>query len=339
MTMAEQFDHYLVEIKRDDVGPIFVDRLNAKPNMMSGIQAAVADYQPNAVPLSEDAKKLIEDATFAEAARTIAHPQIMIRYRVGGGTVNLEESVLNARYDSDVVILSTPNVRGAFYLQIFENMDRFTTWWVDSFAGNIEETTANYIPPKSELGELIYIFAAIDHYRRVTYQNLLAHQTPAHVKVNMDAFKENLRRELQQKDIRWLLPAFFATTPGIGKYTPDIAPKHAEKLLTLQFFRYVTDKKTDETFMTFGEAGSMMGVEFLRTWLLCAGFEVNVITGQGPKDVLRFFIAPTGLTNHFISFEGDDPRSCTANHQAMTSEQLKYRMKTLFASAMERKTN
>jgi hypothetical protein len=88
-----------------------------------------------------------------------------------------------------------------------------------------------------------------------------------------------------------------------------------------------------EDVLVFGEAGQVMGVVFLHSWLLSCGLEINVIGPEGFQPLERLFITPTVLTNHFVRLGTTQDGKATVNHQACTAEQLLSKLEELFGSA------
>jgi hypothetical protein len=137
---------------------------------------------------------------------------------------------------------------------------------------------------------------------------------------------------IKSLDIRWLLPAFLAVTPGVEHYQTEIDPKNIAVLLQHDFF---TEGKlaSGEDVLVFGEAGQIMGVEFFRSWFTSCGLEIKVAGPDGFTTAERLFIAPTVLANHFVRLEGAGNGKALVNHQAYTTEQLAFKLDELFGQA------
>jgi hypothetical protein len=94
-------------------------------------------------------------------------------------------------------------------------------------------------------------------------------------------------------------------------------------------------KKSGENDMvlTFGEAGRFMGNEFYRGWLQSTGFEITALIEGKWEKVYHAFLSSTTLANHLITCEQDGQSNNNFfNHQALTLEQLEYRLSDLFNS-------
>jgi len=61
-----------------------------------------------------------------------------------------------------------------------------------------------------------------------------------------------------------------------------------------------------DTVLLFGEAGTHMGSEFLRSWVSSCGFSLDVVGPDGPRTLQRGYIASTALANHWFRFDTKD---------------------------------
>ncbi|MDD5602990.1 MAG: hypothetical protein PHG48_02760 [Eubacteriales bacterium] len=334
---------YLIQIGKDDITEIFTKELGMKPNVFSpfyeygtekkpvAAETGEGGEQPGAEVNVEAIRSILADPVFVDIAKVLAYPQIKVRIRTGGGTVNLEESYLLGRNDCIKVALVNENIENAFYIQIFDSIPDYTKWWTDAYAGGKTETVANYIPPDVSIGELIFILHAIDYYRRASYTSMLEYTPSGVIKIDTGDFATAMEKALRSRDIRWLLPAFAIMTPGLEKFTADIKLDDIAVLYAKNFLGNIQVNEGSPAQVVFGEAAKIMGTEFMRTWMICAGFEMNIFTPDGVRDGGRFFIAPTGLTNHLIYMK-PVKESLNVNHQALTTNHLDYMMKEILGA-------
>jgi ribosomal protein L32 len=51
----------------------------------------------------------------------------------------------------------------------------------------------------------------------------------------------------------------------------------------------------------FGEAGRLLGIEFLRTWWTAAALTLDLLEGNAIRKDQRIFVAPTAVANHWFT--------------------------------------
>jgi hypothetical protein len=321
-------------LTRDDLGPIFVDRAPVANSALSPFYEVLQGYARGSAPLSPTATTLLADPDFAPLLQTLAAPQLLVRSRLGGGSASFEEMRLCASPSASARLLAVAITdEGAYLIRVFEDSDAFVAWWMESFAGRNDETIANYVPPRVALGAFLLILHTVDMFRRIAYQRTLDFDLQSTVSLRAADFAALLPRSLQSMDLRWLLPTFATVTPNLGELRPNIVPEHAQALNDLGFVRNTQDPQSGEDLLLFGEAGQAMGVEFMRSWFLAAGFEFTV-QGSGSATALpRLFIAPTALANHFVQVETPRDGRAMVNHQAYTYPQLEVKLQEIMEQA------
>ncbi|MGB3005292.1 MAG: zinc ribbon domain-containing protein, partial [Chitinophagaceae bacterium] len=146
---------------------------------------------------------------------------------------------------------------------------------------------------------LIYVLGAIDQYRRCSYENMLNHRPEETFSFSLATYAANIEKELKSGDLRWLLPAFAALTPGFNELNLTEDKMVYEQLIDADVMLPVSSGEAGFLF-GFGEVGKDLGTEFFRTWVQSAGIEVNNITTEGMNLQHRAFVAGTMLANHFF---------------------------------------
>lgn len=280
---------------------------------------------------SAEYRDLISDQTFAKTARIIAAPDFRTVCRVGGGSLGLEEFRLYSKKEEGSWIVSvseTPD--GGCDLRVFETPSAFVEWWTETFCGKNEEPAVNSIPPYVKLEEFLFLLHAVDAFRVVSYRNMLEHRYSDQPSMEFVEFINSMTESIKSKDIRWLLPAFLVLTPGLSEYRMELDGQHAAILMTLGFAGKMEQSDGGKSLLIFGEAGKNSGVEFYRSWMLAAGFEISVKDKGKFKATERLFIAPTALSNHFVSVLKDEEGKAIVNHQAYTFEELQVKLEALF---------
>jgi hypothetical protein len=332
--LSLQEGEFVFALTRDDLGPLFADRAGVAHSALSPFVEVLRDYAPGSGGLTPQTAELLADPEFAPLVDTLAAPQLLIRQRLGGGSASFDEMrVCASPTTAERLLAVAVTDDGGYLVRVFEGPGAFVAWWMESLAGRNEETIANYVPPRLDLGAFLLILHTVDMFRRVSYQRALNFDYESTVSVPVADFAPLMSRALQSRDLRWLLPTFVAVTPNLADVVPEIRPEHSQALADLAFLRNAKDAQTGEDILLFGEAGQSMGVEFMRSWFLAAGFEFSV-AGQGAqKELPRLFIAPTALANHFVRLEMSPEGGCTVNHQAYTYPQLEVKLQEILERA------
>jgi hypothetical protein len=335
--LLENTEHlHLIILNRKDIGPIFLDYLKLTPNNISPFTEILNKYARVTVPLSPEAETLIRDEVFASIAQVLAAPDLLIKNRLGGSMVPFDEiRICGGKPIGQALALVTIGENDSYVIRVFNDFRELVNWWVDSFAGKNQETIANYIPPTVNLEQFLFILHAVDWFKRESYKNALDYAAGQNILVKPEDFYQGMEKAVQSRDMRWLLPAFVMLVPGFERLKINLQPGDAKVLNDMQFFNNTRDPQSQEERLIFGEAGHAMGVEFMRSWLLAAGFELSVMYKGSIRVTKQFFVAPTALANHFVELEQLDKGRCLINHQAYTFEQLKHRLETIVKDTFE----
>ncbi|MBU7006559.1 zinc ribbon domain-containing protein [Phosphitispora fastidiosa] len=318
-------------IEQDDIGSILAGDTGLVPNSGSAFYKAAPSVESNR-DLTALYGELLTDREFLRAMRIATQPDLYIVVRVAGAQGLTEIRLHRRKSEGESVVTTEQRAEGSLTLSVFENAGAWLNEWVKGFAGDSDAPAANYIPPKVSLEEFLFVLHAVDSFRRTSYQNMLSHVFTDRAYVKVPEFLQSMADSLKSMDVRWLLPAFLAVTPGVEQYQTDIDPQNIAVLLQHDFF---TEGKlaSGENVLVFGEAGQIMGVEFFRSWFTSCGMEINVAGPEGFKTAERLFITPTILGNHFTRLENTDKAKAMVNHQVYTMEQLTFKLDELLGRA------
>lgn len=271
----------------------------------------------------------IEDESKKLSISIVKEADILIETRIGGGVLGLEEVKFYHKKGSPHWLAFEREQEGIIVMQLFDSSQDFVDWWIDKFAGENFDSVPNRIPPKIKLQEFMLILHSVDMYRRASYQNMLAHNFVERLKLDYKEFADELVNSLKSNDVRWLLPAFLKLMPDIKRFDMEIKPEDANILFEQMFLLNMHSEIDNKDFLTFGEAGTSMGVEFFRTWYMGAGFEFKERKAEDWESKSCWFFVPTSITNHFVKIEPESELLTMVNHQAYTKEQLKLKLKTI----------
>lgn len=271
----------------------------------------------------------IEDESKKLSISIVAEADVLIETRIGGGVLGLEEVKFYHKKGNPHWLAFEREQEEIIVMQLFDSSQAFVDWWIDKFAGENVDSIPNRIPPKIKLQEFMLILHAVDMYRRASYQNMLAHNFAERLKFDYKEFADELVNALKSNDVRWLLPAFLKLMPDIKRFDMEIKPEDANILFEQMFLLNMHSEIDNKDFLTFGEAGTSMGIEFFRTWYMGAGFEFKERKEADWESKSCWFFAPTSITNHFVKIDSENELLAMVNHQAYTKDQLKLKLKTI----------
>ncbi len=271
----------------------------------------------------------IEDESKKLSISIVKEADVLIETRIGGGVLGLEEVKFYHKKGNPHWLAFEREQEEIIVMQLFDSSQAFVDWWIDKFAGENVDSIPNRIPPKIKLQEFMLILHAVDMYRRASYQNMLAHNFAERLKFDYKEFADELVNALKSNDVRWLLPAFLKLMPDIKRFDMEIKPEDANILFEQMFLLNMHSEIDNKDFLTFGEAGTSMGIEFFRTWYMGAGFEFKERKEADWESKSCWFFAPTSITNHFVKIDSENELLAMVNHQAYTKDQLKLKLKTI----------
>ncbi|HXK77090.1 MAG TPA: zinc-ribbon domain-containing protein [Oscillospiraceae bacterium] len=275
---------------------------------------------------------LLADPEFLRAARILAQPDLYVTVRAAG-IKGLTELRLHRRKDEGAYVAAAEAMEdGGIAISVFDDYRAYLDRWARDSAGTADETAVNYLPPKIRFGEFLLALHAIDSFRLVSYRNMLDHAFMERTYIKTAEFTQSMADSIRSLDIRWLLPAFLAVTPGAEECRAKIDPKDLAVLMEQDFLVPSKLSPGGEDILYFGEAGQLMGVEFLRSWFSSFGFEIQVAEGTGFTAAERLFIAPTLLSIRLVRLETAEDGGVMVNHQAYTTDQLMQKLDELFGA-------
>lgn len=329
--MSKLREPVIFRIRQEEIGAFLALDTNLLPNGGSAFYKAVP-----ADKVSMDIKAaygdLLTDKEFQRALRIITQPDLYAIVRAASVQGLSEIRLHRKRSEGEYVAAVEETADGILSIAVYDDYKSWLAGWIDEFTVQTDQPAANYIPPKVSLEEFLFVLHAIDTFRRVSYQNMLDHVFVDRAYVKVTEFLHSMANSLKSLDIRWLLPAFLAVTPGVEQYRTEIDPQNIGVLLVHDFLRE-GKLGSGEDVLVFGEAGQIMGVEFFRSWFTSFGAEINVAGADGFQAVERFFIAPTLLGSHFVRLEDAGNGKALVNHQLYTTEQLTFKLEELFGKA------
>lgn len=259
-----------------------------------------------------------------------ATPDLVVVGRIGGGSVDLMELQLaRCKALGNELAMVVAGADQTVLIRLFADSHDFVQWYLSHYAGKNDQTVANYIPPTVELGEFLYLLHAIDAFRIASFKGMLEYKAGQKPTMRLTEFTDSLRRSVKSRDIRWLLPAFLILTPGLDPQAFDLEAEKTRVLVEKNFLTLPAQPGGQDQVLGFGEAGQTMGVEFYRTWLIAAGFEIRIAAPAGIQAVERLFLAPTALANHWVQIQTVPSTKAKVNHQALTTSQLEQKFTQL----------
>jgi hypothetical protein len=331
--MEKSFADLTIQLNANERAAL-LGSLGLTPSALSPLAGQVAAASGALVDLAA-----FDSPDVRKAMKIAATPDLAVRFRIGGGSVDLVEFTLTRCKDQGHALVLVLDLQDQLTLtQLFSGPEPFLAWLTGQYAGKSDQTVANYIPPTVDLGEFIFLLHGIDAFRIASFQSMLDYAPGRQSSIRPGDFYDTMQRSVRSKDIRWLLPAFLLLTPGLDVQGLDLSGDKTAVLVDRGFLNTGRDPVSQESILVFGEAGRNMGVEFYRTWLAGIGFETRVAAPGGVRAVNRGFLAPTALSNHLVLIDPTPGRSVQINHQAMTLDQLQVRLGQLFTEALALET-
>ena len=322
------------QIAGKDLGPLVADLVKANAILNHQLSGLVKKYSAGKrVRASNELVKIAKDKSVARAIAILAAPDLIMANRTGGGSlpVSFFTACHAPSVDADAFVVMTPSFQGAFLIQIFDTRWLFLAWWLSQNAALVNEPAPNMIPPPVSYESLVYMFHAVDLFRRTAMESQLEFEPSMAPSLPVSDFGKFLKASVVSHDLRWLVPAFLGLTPGLDQLKFETDARHLEALYRHDFLypakREGKSKTPDK--LVFGNAGRAMGTEFYRSWFQAVGFETLVRLSGRWEHAHSGFLAPTGLANHLILIGTDGP-SQSVNHQAMTRDALDRKMLHLF---------
>ncbi|NCC75591.1 MAG: zinc ribbon domain-containing protein [Clostridia bacterium] len=333
--MADQTAGSTFQIPQSDVKAA-LGHLRLETNALSPLVTLLRG-QAAPASLSPDLSTQLNQQDLRQALAIAAGPDLIVKWRIGGGSVDLMEFTLaRSQTQGQALVLVAGAEQSSILLRVFAHASDFVAWFMASYAGKNDQTVANYIPPTVELGEFVYLLHAIDAFRIASFRGMLDYQAGQRPTLSLGDFADTLQRSVKSRDIRWLLPAFLILTPGLDPAGLDLSADKTRILMEKSFLVMSQAMGSQEQRLGFAEAGQIMGVEFYRTWLVAAGMEITVAAPGGITAVERLFLAPTALANHWVQVKAPSApaEAARVNHQAMTYDQLQFKLNQLLEQTL-----
>ena len=313
-------------LKMADLARLTADR-GLSLNPLSPLKA----LPPAAESLSTEGARLAADPDFGALLEVLCMPVAVVANRVGGPLADYQEMQACYRRVSGKVLVSILTDGDGAAIQTWEDSEALAAWWCGQYAQKSEEVIVNYIPPLITLEGLLTLFHCIDAYKRALFHSMLAYRPYDLPTLTPAEFTESAQAAVRSRDMRWLLPTLPILVPGFAELPLGDISAIGQEAWARNFLVTVKDRETGTESIGFGEAGRNMGMEFYRSWIFSAGFEIRAIREDGIRALSRFYVAPTAITNHFITLTLQPDGTCMANHQPCGYTRLLDQMRGLLA--------
>jgi len=322
---------YLFQIAPEDLGGLWIDLLHLTWNNLSPISPELDVYQPGTGVRNAELEKLAQNPQAALAAKLIAQPDLRLHFWTGGGITAISFLTLcrNRVEDPNGVVVIAPSYKRSLMIHYFTSVESCAAWLGDHLGSKVEEEPPVLFPPTLPFESALYALHTIDCFRRTAYQSMLEHKVLETPYLTVPQYTSAFNQSLRSEDIRWLLPAFMQMTPDIQTATFKPETAHLNEIVDAKLLRPIRiGGDTGQPAYAFGEAGRLLGIEFMRTWWTAAAFKLELMTGGLLSDAHCAFMAPTAIANHWFSVHKDDER-ITIQSDALTSKALSLRLSEL----------
>lgn len=270
-----------------------------------------------------EALHLAKDREFKVMTEILAQPVLKLSLRRGGATLPLEASSLfigrEAQGSTAVYLQEEGGLLSATY---FNSLQQYAGFFAEQNAAPVSLKPANTLKQELSLEDLIFIFNLVDCYRRGYLHNMLQDSYEPVDAVYEDECVAVLEKELQSRDIRWLVPSFLRLVPGVESTALAFSEKQVERAEAMGFISRGANPGDNRPIYYLGGPGKYLSLEFSLFWHNSAGFEAVALNSKsGETESLgRFYFAPTVEANHLFTLTGSNG-SYTVSHQALTLEE------------------
>lgn len=280
-------------INKNDVG-FLLHRLQLQAIAASPLHP-FADSNTPVTPTEE----LLQNNLFVAAMQVLAAPQRLLRVHAGGGTQPRGDLFIAVQPQNKSVqaVAVTPSQDDTWTVIAHAETKSCINWLLDIIA--VENETAEALPATFTPEFLLYLFGAVDQYKRCGYEALLQYRQEESPVFSLNAFADNMQKAMKSADLRWLLPSFVVLTPGFSELNLMADSTVYEQLIDADIMLPV-ESAGGEPLFTFGETGKELGEEFSKHWIQSSGIEVSIVSGEGAVAQHRAFLATTILTNHLF---------------------------------------
>ncbi len=331
----------IYQINVSDIGPIFLDYLKLTPSAFCPFEEELRTYNKGSSIMSDGALGVVKDDDFINAIKIIANPDYRLEIIIGGGMVPLNgiRVYTSKKEGMNSVVSVSPGFENSHLLQFFNSPANFARWFTEVVAGKVEDTVQNFMPPPLTLGGLLYVLQAIDAFRRVSYQNLLEFKTTNEPYILTDEFQSSMITSMKSLDIRWLLPSFIALVPGLNEINWELKDEELNYLGSHDFLIPAKEQGSGKDIFLFGEAGTVMGSEYFRSWISSAGYRITVVSSKGEQVLEQGYMSFTALANHLFKIEKGNDGVWYLNHQPLTTEGFLKRFDELLSDTLKYERN
>ncbi|WKY47560.1 zinc ribbon domain-containing protein [Eubacteriaceae bacterium ES3] len=269
---------------------------------------------------SESLNRLLASPHAQTISYLLNEPDLRLRFHTGGGASMEEIFYVFLSQKNQMVLANFTDSEGQIKLILFAGWEAFLNWWIDIYCTEDNNNYREIFHGQEDPETIICAFYCLDLYRRAVLESLLSHQRVEEIELTSRDFILGLKNEILSNDVRWLMPAFIALTPGMKSHKLVLSAKHLEQIESLGF---VKKKNEDgQEVLLLDDLSKSLGTELMTAWIGVAGIEaVGLINGK--KSVLdRKSVIPTAFTNHLLSLE-NEAGNLKLLHQALSSEYLR----------------
>lgn len=309
-------------VQNDELAAMIAVHMKLKCNPLSRYAGTRPEDE---TPLSEDTLNFMQNERFKEALCIIAQPQLRLSAMKGGGAFCLEPLTVYGRTTpGGIDIVAVLFGGGNTILALFDSIDTFADWWSEMFAARINSAAplANFLHGRLKIGELVLMLHLIDSYKRAHMESMLLYSPNKDYMVEAEEFFTSLRVAIRSGDIRWLLPAFFALTPGLAGMNLDIQPGMLEIARKLEFIGMLEQVDNAQLKFIYLNTGAIMGNEFANTWMYGVGWNASILNNGTVTDLSYKFLAPTSLANHLFTVYKESDNSYAFSHESYTFDEF-----------------
>ena len=154
---AEGF--FSFKVRREDLGPLFIDIFGETPEQSSPLFDSISQHQKSNKDVSSEIKELASNKKVARTAAIMASPKLLIKNRMGGGTLEIDMTmaVQSPEVDEQAFAMVQMTNDNFFSFHLFDTPYHYLAWWLERNASKSDLPCPNYIPPPVRFEATLYL--------------------------------------------------------------------------------------------------------------------------------------------------------------------------------------
>lgn len=281
--------------------------------------------------MTDELRKLAGQTAFQSAAAVLCQPHLRLSARKGGGSLGMEQFFLLARKAAAgiqwVVLMNDGKASGVL---CFPSTGDVARWFAETLGSECQTKARNFLGSTMSLKAWMTAAHALDTFRRLYMESMLVYNPTYSFRISVEDYQTTWQASLESGDVRWLMPAFVALTPGLSGWVGGISPKDGGSHAQCPLMKL--NPSSDHDSLELTADGMAAGFEFTSSWMYGVGWEASTLDKPALQTA---FLAPTSLANHLFLVDMQADREPTINHQSLTLRELEESLEFSFSGLLD----